>query len=235
VDTATGQTLLDCAGWAFSEIRAQTDGSLFLHLQQNQFETLYRIDGRLKLFRDLGVGGSDRPLSALAQAVTQAWHAEHTSPPQYRHISPDGTIRIDLASLEWSNARWANAPRVIEVSSGRTLLDLWGTDWDATVIFQEIGRVRLECRRYHLGGNLSVVLDVAHGCYQITLAPTLGGVLPKQSLAGIAQDLEAASWRAASREQVFTTPPYPLAAWRTALLIFLGAIILIAIASYMTV
>jgi hypothetical protein len=34
IDTATGQTLVDCAGWAGSEITAQIDGSLFLHLQQ---------------------------------------------------------------------------------------------------------------------------------------------------------------------------------------------------------
>ncbi|HTF65052.1 MAG TPA: hypothetical protein VK638_20440, partial [Edaphobacter sp.] len=90
IDTANGQTLVDCAGWAGSEITTQTDGSLFLHIQQNQFESLFRIDSQTELFRDLGADGRDKPLSALAQAVKEAWHAPHASPPQYRHISRDG-------------------------------------------------------------------------------------------------------------------------------------------------
>ncbi len=53
IDAATGQIPVDCAGWAGSEITAQADGSLFLHLRQNQFETLFCIDGRTGLFRDL--------------------------------------------------------------------------------------------------------------------------------------------------------------------------------------
>jgi hypothetical protein len=237
IDAATGETLVDCAGWASSGIAEQTDGSLFLHLQQNQFESLFRIDGRSGLFRDLGVGADDKPLSALAQAVKTAWlaTAQRTSPPQYRHIAPDGAIRVDLASQEWSNSHWVNAPRVIEIAGGRVLLDLWGTDWDATVFFREVGRVRLDCRRYHVGGGLSVVLDVARGCYQITLAPDLGGTLPEQPLSGIAQGLEAASRRGAKDSQAFPSPPHALAAWRPALLILLGALALIAVASALTV
>ncbi|HEY4125266.1 MAG TPA: hypothetical protein VGM36_11675 [Rhizomicrobium sp.] len=235
IDAATGQTLVNCAGWASSEIRAQPDGSLFLHLRQNQFQSLFRIDGRTGLFRDLGAGGEDKPLSALAQAVDEAWRTPHASPPQYRYISRDGTIRVDLASQEWSNGNWVNAPRVIEIASGRVLLDLWGTDWDAAVFFREVGRVRLECRRFHLGGGLSVVLDVARGCYQITLDPAHGGVLPEQSLDGIAEGLEAASRHTAPPGQARFTPPHPLAAWRAAVFILLGALILIAAASYMSV
>jgi hypothetical protein len=235
IDAATGQTLVDCAGWAGSEIAAQPDGSLFLHLRQNQFEWLFRIDSQTKSFRDLGAGGGDKPLSALAQAVKEAWHAPHTSPPQYRHISRDGTIRVDLASQEWANGNWVNAPRVIEIASGRVLLDLWGTDWDATVFFREVGRVRLDCRRAHLGGGLSVVLDVARGCYQITVAPGPGGALPEQPLDGIAEGLEAVSRRGARASQASSVSPHPLAAWRSALLILIGAVVLIAIASYLSV
>ena len=233
IDAATGQILVDCAGWAGSEITAQTDGSLFLHLRQNQFEWLFRIDGQKGLFRDLGTGGRDKPLSALAQAVKDAWHAPHASPPQYRHISRDGTIRVDLASQEWANGNWVNAPRVIEIASGRVLLDLWGTDWDATVFFREVGRVGLDCRRAHAGGGLSVVLDVARSCYQVTLAPgpgDPGSVLPEQPLAGIAAGLEAASRRGA-----YSVPSHALAAWQSALLILIGAVVLIAIASYLSV
>jgi hypothetical protein len=234
IDTATDQTLVDCAGWAGSEITAQTDGSLFLHLRQNQFESLFRIDGQTQLFSDLGVGGGDKTLSTLAQAVKEVWHTPHASPPQYRHISRDGTIRVDLASQEWSNGNWVNAPRVIEIASGRVLLDLWGMDWDATVFFREVGRVRLDCRRSHVGGGLSVVLDVARGCYQITVAPGLGGALPEQPLDDIAEDLEATSRRGARANQAFSISPHSLAAWPSALLILIVAVILIAIASYLS-
>jgi hypothetical protein len=233
IDAATGQTLVDCAGWASSEVTAQADGSLFLHLRQNQFESLFRIDGRT--FRDLGAGGQDKPLAELAQAVKDAWHAPHASPPQYRHIARDGAFRVDMASREWSNSRWVNAPRLIEIASGRVLLDLWGTDWDAAVSLREVGRVRLDCRRYHMGGSLCVVLDVARGCYQVTLAPALGGTLAEQPLGGIAEGLEAASRRAAPAGKAIAVPPHPLAAWRSALLILFGAIILIGLASYLTV
>jgi hypothetical protein len=235
IDSATGQTLVDCAGWAGSEITAQADGSLFLYLRQNQFEWLFRIDGQTGLFRDLGTGGGDKPLSALAQAVKEAWHAPHKLPPQYRHISRDGMIRVDLASQEWANGNWVNAPRVIEIASGRVLLDLWGTDWDATVFFREVGRVRLDCRRAHVGGGLSVVLDVARGCYQITVAPGPAGALPEQPLDGIAEGLEAASRRGAPASQASSVSSHSLAAWPSALLILLGAVVLIAIAGYLSV
>lgn len=241
IDAATGQELVDCAGWASSEIAAQADGSLFLRLQQNQFESMFRIDGRSGLFRNLGVGGGDEPLAGLAQAVREAWRATapHASPPHYRRISPDGAVRVDLASEEWSNSHWVNAPRVIETASGRILLDLWGTDWDATVFFHEVGRVQLDCRRYHAGGGLSVVLDVARGGYQITLHPGLGGTLPEQPIDGVAEGLEAASRRVTRRlgaqGRPFPIAPHPLAAWRTALFILLGALILIAGASFLSV
>ena len=238
IDAATGQTLVDCAGWAGSEITSQIDGSLFLHLRQNQFEWLFRIDGQTELFRDLGAGGRDQPLPALAQAVKESWHAPHTSPPQYRHISRDGTIRVDLASQEWANGNWVNTPRVIEIASGRVLLDLWGTDWDATVAFREVGRVRLDCRRTQAGGGLSVVLDVARGCYQITVAPGPrgpGSALPEQPLNGIAEGLEVASRHGARASQASSISPHPLAAWPSALIILIGAVVAIAVASYLTV
>lgn len=240
-DAATGQLFVDCAGWASSEITAQADGSLFLRLQQNQFESMFRIDGRSGQFRNLGTGGGDEPLASLAQAVREAWlaTAPHASPPHYRRISPDGAIRVDLASEEWSNSHWVNAPRVIELASGRTLLDLWGTDWDATVSFREVGRVQLDCRRYHAGGGLSVVLDVARGCYQIALHPSFGGTLPEQPIDGVAEGLEAASRRVTrslgAQGRGLPVSPHPLTAWRAALLILLGALILIAGASFLSV
>jgi hypothetical protein len=238
IDAATGQVLVDCAGWRWSEISANADGSLFLHLQQNQFDSLFRIDGQTGMFRDQSTDGGYRPLAALAQAVKEAWlaTAPHASPPHYRRISPDGTIRVDLASEEWSNSQWVNAPRVIDIASGRILLDLWGTDWDATASFAEVNRVRLDCRRYQGGAGLSVVLDAARGCYQITLDPTLGGTLPESPLDGIAQGLETA-WRrgaAAGTHRASPVLPHPLAAWRAGLLILVGALIVLAGVAYMS-
>jgi hypothetical protein len=241
IDAATGQVLVDCASWASSEITAQADGSLFLHLEQNQFESLFRIDGRSGQFRDLGAGGEDEPLAALSYAVRKAWlaTAPHVSPSHYRHISPDGTIRVDLALEEWSNANWVNTPRVIEIATGRVVLDLWGTDWDVVVFFREDGRTRLTCRRCHVGVGLSVVLDVARGCYQITLDSSSGGTLPEQPLDDLAKGLEAASRRAArvagAEDRTIPIQPHLLAAWRVALLILVGAAILIAGASYVSV
>jgi hypothetical protein len=33
------------------------------------------------------------------------------------------------------HTHWVNSPRVTEIATGRVLLDLWGTDWDAFVNF----------------------------------------------------------------------------------------------------
>ncbi len=239
IDAATDRVLVDCAGWASSRISTKADGCLFLHLQQNQFETLFRIDPATRRFRDQGLGGEERPLAELPAAVEDAWQAtaRHDAPPHYRRISPDGTIRVDLASEEWSNSHWVNAPKVIEIASGRVLLDLWGTDWDASVSFPRDGAATLACRRYHLGGSLSVTIDLVRGCYGIVLDPQAGGALAEAPLDGLAQGLEAASHRAAAaggadRVRTWRARPHPLAAWRTALLILASALIAVAAIAY---
>ncbi len=238
IDVATERVLVDCSAWAFSRISANADGSLFLHLRQNQFDTLFRIDPARRSFRDVAIGGAARPLSELADGVEAARRssARGAKPPHYRHISPDGTICVDLASEEWSNSHWVNSPKVIELTTKRTLLDLWGTDWDASVKFPHEHKLRLDCRRYHLGGSLSVLIDLERRSYRITLNPQAGGPLAEAPLEGLAQGLEAASHRAAKvtgTDRIrWSVKPHPLAAWRTALLILASALIAIAAVSY---
>jgi hypothetical protein len=81
------------------------------------------------------MGGPDRPLVELAAAVEQARLVAIEPKPRMLRLSPDGTIRVEIEAAEWGNSHWVYSPRVIDVPTGRVVLDLWGTDWDATVDF----------------------------------------------------------------------------------------------------
>lgn len=113
----------------------------------------------------------------------------------YQEISPDGSIRVDLDVQEWSNSHWVNSPRVIETATGRVLLDLWGTDWDATVSFPSARKVYLFLRRYRRGGVLAVDLDLARETYRIVLESNHEGPRSEAPLNDIAAGLEEASIR----------------------------------------
>jgi hypothetical protein len=84
---------------------------------------------------------------------------------------------------------------VIEVATGRILLDLWNTDWDAEPSFPHERCVSLALRRYRSRIQLRALLDLAHNTFTIDEQdphpPLLG------PLAEIAPALEAASLRAA--------------------------------------
>lgn len=238
IDAATDQVLVDCAVWDTSRITANGDGSLFLHLGQNAFEVLFRIDPAARRFHNHDEDGAGRTLHELADAAEQARRAA-SSPsrsPAYRRISPDGSIRVDLDAVEWGNSHWVHSPRVIEVANGRTVLDLWGTDWDAVVSFPGPQRVGLAFRRYHYGGALAVELDLASGTYRIVAEPGREGVLPAAPLSGLADALEAATGRARALAgapvRAPAIGPHPLAAWRAALLLLLGAVAAIAAVAY---
>jgi len=86
-----------------------------------------------------------------------------------------------------------NPPRVIDLISGEIVLDLWQTDWDADVGFPGPHQVLLRCRRYHAGGGLTVVLNLAEGTYQILNVQNVGGPLPTAPLNQIDQGMEEAS------------------------------------------
>jgi hypothetical protein len=245
IEVASELVLLDCAGWASSRITGNPDGSLFLHLQQSGFEVLFQIDPLTRQFRNQGDGGQTRPLSDLSDAVEQARLAigQDRAVPQYRRISPDGAIRVDLATVEWANSHWVNSPRVIALPGGDVLLDLWGTDWDAVVSFPGHRRVRLDLRRYHAGGNLTVDLDSSNKTYQIVAESGHDGALEAAPLTGIINGIEASARRVAARamSRGGSTIPRgdqghrrPWAAWRTALAILAGALLAIGLATYVS-
>ncbi len=245
IDAADGRVIVDCAAWTSSRIATNADGSLSLHLQQNGCDVLFGINPATQRFCNVVEPGPALPLSRLADAVERARLAtiRHGASPMFRHISPDGTICVDLAAVEWSNSHWVNAPRVSEIASGRIVLDLWNTDWDASVAFPGCGRVRLGFRRYRHGGNLAAELDLIRNTCEVFIGPGLQDALPEAPLDDIASVLEGASLRADGIAALATgghgsshgaVRPNPLTAWRTALLILVGALVAIAAATYWT-
>lgn len=240
-DVATGRVLLDCAAWAFSAISQQADSSLLLRLRQNHFDTLIRIDPPRRLFTNLGEPDGAHPLPDLAAYVKlllrDGAHSEQA--PNLRFIAPCGTIRVDLASVEWFNSHWVNTPRVIDMSSGSSVLDLWDTDWDAGVTFPAQRQVRLNLRRYRSGCCATVDLDLARNLYRIS-DPSNWARHPaaeQSPLANLAVALDA--WCQATTESAeraapaaATSPMKPAWAWRTVTLILIGASLAIAAGAY---
>jgi hypothetical protein len=169
IDVESGCVLVDCRAWESSHSVCNADGSLFLHLQSNGYESLFRIDPVKRSFSNVGEAGSTRSLSGLAHVVERSRRLsdEKERTPSYRRISADGLYRVDLFSVEWSSSHWVNSPRVIETASGRIVFDLWDSDWDAVVSFPEAHVVNLDLRRYRGGGSFVLTLDFAQGVYRI--------------------------------------------------------------------
>jgi hypothetical protein len=244
-DATTGELLVDCAGWPTNRISGNADGSLFLRLRQDDGESLLRIDPAARSFRNQGENGPGRPLAELASAVRALRNMRADLPrgPYYRRISPDGTIRIDTEAVEWGNSHWVQTPRVIDIASGRVVLDLWNSDWDATISFPGNRRVALDFRRYHFSGDLAIELDLADDVYRITREPGGDDPLPSGPLAEAAEAMEASGRRVAAFAATLNggrpvwdvaTTPNPFAAWRTALLILLVAAVLIFVATWLS-
>lgn len=141
--------------------------------------------------------------------------------PTYREVSTDGSIRVDFDAQEWGNSHWVISSRVIETATGRVLLDLWGTDWDATVSFPGERKAHLFLRRYRRGGVLAVDIDLMRETFQIVLEPGHEGPRPEAPLKDIAIGLEAASARSTGISGSISMEagtPRPQRAWRVALL-----------------
>lgn len=181
-----------------------------------------------------GVWGFYVPASA--EDAQQGAHRE--TEPRNRHTAPDGTLRVDVESVEWFNTHWVNTPRVIDLGSGQVLLDLWDTDWDAMVSFPAPRCVRLGMRRYRSGITLTLELDLGRDEYRISFAAGSQTSLPSGPLADVARALEACSVQlgaqAAAQGAHGSTrvPVHPWAAWRSALLILAAAVIAIAAATW---
>lgn len=246
IDASTRQVLVDCAGWPASRISGNGDGSLFLRLEQDDGETLLRIDPIARTFRNQGDNGAARPIAELADMVAELRRARADLPrgPHYRHISPDGTIRVETEAVEWGNSHWVQTPRVIDLASGRVVLDLWGSDWDATISYPGDRCVALDFRRYHFSGDLAIELDLETDRYRIMREPGGAGELPSGPLAEAADAMEASGRRLAefaaaqNRGGPIWDPNEaqgPFAAWRTGLVILFVAVVLIGVATALSV
>jgi len=239
-DITTGRVFIDCQAWPASRIEGKANGSLFLWLTQDDGETLIRIDPAACSFRNQGDAGAEQPLSNLAAYVQDLRQTRAGQPatPFYRRISPDGTIRIELEAVEWGNSHWVYSPRVIDIASAAIILDLWGSDWDATMSYPGYHRVRLDFRRYHFSGDLTIELDLANGFYHILREP--GGTAPLPT--GPLADARSAMEESGRRVAVFAAaenagrprwdtgvPASPFTAWRTALVLLFVAAVLIVV------
>ncbi len=74
--------------------------------------------------------------------------------------SPDGVFRVEFQAFEMRMSHWVETPRVIHAPTGRVLIDLWGTLWDASVKQEQPGQLALILREYPgSGAGYSLVLD----------------------------------------------------------------------------
>ena len=62
--------------------------------------------------------------------------------------SPDGTLRVEFDVETGRMSHEIYSPRVVSVPGGEVLVDLWGTQWDASAQFEEPGTVGLSLRCY---------------------------------------------------------------------------------------
>ena len=196
---ATGEVLVDGSAWMRSLVIPEAGGSLLLALRHHNNDALFRLHPEAGTFSAVGERRPDQTIDRLAEAVDQALRA--SADRAHRNLglrlSPDGSIRVELAAAEWSNTHWVNAPRVIEVASDRILLDLWGTDWDAEASFPIERCVALSLRRYDFGGGCQAMLHLAGDGFVVfegTPAPPTRG-----PLAAIVPALEAAAGRSAAQ------------------------------------
>jgi|GEM_PF-2795447 len=152
----------------------------------------------------------------------------------FSHPSPDGSIRIDIEPVEWASGQWVHTPRVVETASRRVLCDLLGSDWQADTAFPRERYVWLGLRRYRSPGHLFVEFDLDADRYRIAL-DALEEPDEEGPLGDVSDRLEQ-WWQSATALAMARAPaqpppppkPHPFAAWRTALVILIGAIVAIA-------
>jgi hypothetical protein len=63
--------------------------------------------------------------------------------------SPDGNYRLETDSIEFRMSHWVDRPRLSNLHTGKTILDLGGTDWDVmNYKWKEDGTLWMELRKY---------------------------------------------------------------------------------------
>ena len=232
-DARTGEPLFDGKAWFASRVVPRPDGSLHLLLEQGGSQTLFRINAQRGSFHDVLKPEAERPLRELAEAGADAHReiSEKTGVPIIRRLAPDGSLVVELQAVEWSNSHWVYSPRLAEVATGRILLDLWGTDWDAVASFPQDWSVRLALRSYRSGAGLSVELDCKAGRFAIEGRTEAGPI--DQLPAMLAQMAAGAARRAGATRPRIERRALPRA-YGVALLILLGALLAIAAATLAT-
>lgn len=162
--------------------------------------------------------------------------------PAHQEFSPDGSIRVDIQPVEWAQGQFAATPRVVRASDGQVLCDLLGSDWDAHVAYPREAYVWLGLRRYRAPGHMFVEFDLAADRYAIALnaleEPDEAG-----ALGDVTDRLEAwwekasatALYRADKEHPVSVGPVGRFAAWRSALVILVGAIVAIVVLTWISV
>ena len=168
------------------------------------------------------------PLGPFAEVAA---HQDSVSGAGDRHVAPDGSIMVELVAMEWFNSQWVHCPCVTELRTGRTLLDLRGTDWDAVVTFPRGQAVRLDLSSYRHGGARRLEIDLATGRY------TVEGRAESGAIAALPALFEAEGLVAYGDAGRFLPPARPRATARNygvALLILIGALLAIAGATFAT-
>jgi hypothetical protein len=201
-------------------------------------DALFRLHPTTGTFTRVGERCPDEPIDRLSQAIGEALRTniDRAHRNLGLRLSPDGSIRVERATAEWSKTHWVNTPRVIDETNSRTLLDLWNTDWDAEASFPIDRCVALTLRRYHAGGRCQVLLNPAKDefvIFQNAPAPPIRG-----PIAEIVPAIEAAARqdRAHTPRPIQTRPRRsgPLQ-YLVALAILVGALAAIAVISFVTV
>lgn len=141
-------------------------------------------------------------------------------------LSPDQRIGVGIAEVEWASGQWVRTPRVEDRGTGRVMLDLWGSDWDAEVRFPAPGQVWLGLRAYRGGGAWALTLDLPAGTATLRAADSHVATPATGPIRTAVARLEQAA--AAHLAEAAGIPPNRFAAWRTALAILVAAAVTIA-------
>ncbi|WP_156034296.1 hypothetical protein [Bosea sp. 117] len=232
-DARTGALVFDGKDWFSSRVVPQADGGLILDLEQNQRQTLFHIDPPRAVFLDLARSDPERPLGELAGAAAAAHRESLDKANAYmgRRVAPDGSMIVELAAVEWFNTHWVHSPRVTEVATGRIVLDLAGSDWDAFASFPRERAVRLALRSYRTGASLAVTIDLDAGRYAIEGREASGAVADLPTM--LAREARAAAARPHAPPAAIR-PRVTLRSWGVAFLILVGALVAIAAATLVT-
>jgi len=168
------------------------------------------------------------PVGGWPQPAPDQFDPPPGGPPVQR-VSPDGSIRVDIQSMEWTNTHWVNTPRVTNIGKDKVILDLWGSDCHAVTSFPRERCVVLGVQRYRGGQTFKLTLDVGRQVYELAAGPGLN--IPSQT--GRFDDLAALAARLVAWDTPGAAPKAQVrVARRSGLLILGGALLAICAIGY---